>query len=293
MASVSTDKNPELVYDVGMHKGEDSDYYLKKGFTVVGFEADPDLAEHCRQRFAEELRSGRLTIVEGAIVRQGMPGIENGRIKFFKNRGTTIWGTVVSDWAERNEILGSTSETIEVPVVDFTRCLAEHGIPHFLKIDIEGMDSVCLEALHEFDHKPDFVSIESEKVSFARLVAELNLLVDLGYTGFKAVQQMGIGRQREPDPAREGRRVGYRFKEGASGLFGGDLPGEWVSYEDILDRYRRIFLEYDWLGDTGRFSRYLVGKAFRELLCLVLRRPVPGWYDTHARHASATPPEAA
>ena len=59
--------NPRLIYDFGMHKGEDTEYYLKKGFEVVSFEANPELAAHCRERFAEEIAAGRLTIVEGAV----------------------------------------------------------------------------------------------------------------------------------------------------------------------------------------------------------------------------------
>ncbi len=32
-----------LIYDVGMHNGADTDYYLKKGAKVVSIEADPQL----------------------------------------------------------------------------------------------------------------------------------------------------------------------------------------------------------------------------------------------------------
>src|ERR1019366_6379367 len=58
----STRRHADLIYDVGMHKGEDSDFYLQKGFRVIGFEADPDLIEHCRNRFSREIEQGRLTI---------------------------------------------------------------------------------------------------------------------------------------------------------------------------------------------------------------------------------------
>lgn len=42
--------------------------YLKKGFRVIGFEADPILAEHCRSRFSDEVENGRLIVVNAAIV---------------------------------------------------------------------------------------------------------------------------------------------------------------------------------------------------------------------------------
>ena len=68
---VYTPKHLDLIYDVGMHKGEDTDFYLRKGFRVVAFEADPDLTGYCRKRFKEFLDSGQLKIVEGAIVSLG------------------------------------------------------------------------------------------------------------------------------------------------------------------------------------------------------------------------------
>ena len=44
----SARKHYDLIYDVGMHKGEDTEFYLSKGFKVVGFEADPDLTQYNR-----------------------------------------------------------------------------------------------------------------------------------------------------------------------------------------------------------------------------------------------------
>jgi hypothetical protein len=31
--------HPDLIFDVGFHRGEDTDFYLKKGFRVVAVEA--------------------------------------------------------------------------------------------------------------------------------------------------------------------------------------------------------------------------------------------------------------
>ena len=33
------DVNLNLVFDIGMHLGADTEFYLKKGFNVIGFEA--------------------------------------------------------------------------------------------------------------------------------------------------------------------------------------------------------------------------------------------------------------
>ena len=39
--------DPKLVYDVGVHRGDDTAYYLHKGFRVVGVEANPAMAATC------------------------------------------------------------------------------------------------------------------------------------------------------------------------------------------------------------------------------------------------------
>lgn len=279
-------KHSDLIFDVGMHKGEDTDYYLKKGFNVVAFEANPELVKFCKERFAEEIQKGKLKIIEGAII-DGVPDERSGKtVKFFRNKDVSVWGTVDESWAKRNEILGTVSEVIEIPVVDFTECLRLYGVPHYLKIDIEGMDTVCLRALKNVESRPDYVSIESEKVSFEKLSDELDLLRQLGYTSFKAVQQYGISRQKEPNPAKEKKYLNYHFQEGSSGLFGEDLPFEWKNYDQILRQYKAIFKQYRILGDNGLITRYFIGKIIRRLISVILRRPIPGWYDTHAKHSS-------
>jgi FkbM family methyltransferase len=282
------EKQDDLVYDVGMHKGEDADYYLKKGFRVIGFEANPDLVEQCRSRFSEEIMNGKLVVVEGAII--ALPPGDTGdrTVRFYRNKNSTIWGTVADDWARRNELLGTENEIIDVPVVDFTSCLKKYGIPHYLKIDIEGMDTECLKALAQFDERPDYVSIESDKVSFDSLLEEMDLFEQLSYTNFKAVQQICISRQKEPNPSREGRFTGYRFQPGSSGLFGEDLPGAWKDRDQVLKKYKFIFLQYRLFGDYGKLSKYFVGKVIRKVLSILRGRQIPGWYDTHAKHSSVS-----
>ena len=81
---------PDLIYDVGMHRGEDAEFYLKKGYDVVGFEANPDLVASAKNAFAEAIASGRLRIIEGAIVSD--PNITH--ITFFRYDDRSKWGTI-------------------------------------------------------------------------------------------------------------------------------------------------------------------------------------------------------
>jgi FkbM family methyltransferase len=276
-------ENKKLIYDVGMHKGEDSHYYLKKGFKVIGFEADPDLAELCRQRFSEEIGTGQLIIVEGAIIDLKVNKGIDGKIKFFKNRKTSVWGTVVNDWEDRNKTYGSESEIIEVPIINFSECLNQFGIPYYLKIDIEGMDPVCLKSLKDFTKRPDYISIESNKVSFEELKDEFAVFKQLGYDKFHVINQSRITSQKEPKDSIEGRYLNYKFERGSSGLFGNDLNKKWRSMDESIELYKKIFQGYKLLGDNSLINKLSFGRFFTRTLSRLTG--IPGWYDTHAKHS--------
>lgn len=282
----SPKKNKNLIYDVGMHKGEDTDYYLKKGFNVVAFEADPMLAQQCKIKFEDHIKNGSLTIVEGAIIDFTEGNKHEKTVKFFKNKTVSVWGTVASDWAVRNEHMGTSTEIIEVPAINFADCIKKYGIPHYLKIDIEGMDTICLKALIEFEEKPDYISIESDKVSFEKLEIEFQLFQKLGYTKFKAINQSNIFDQKEPQNSKEGKYLGHKFIDGSSGLFGADLPGSWKNMEEIKVQYKKIFRRYKLYGDYGTLRKYLIVKAILKIINFFSSEQIPGWYDTHAKHGS-------
>jgi hypothetical protein len=198
-------------------------------------------------------------------------------------------------WADRNLRLGiASSAAIEVPVIDFCQAMQQHGVPYYLKVDIEGCDMVCVETLERFAERPDYVSIESDKLRFANIRREINALARLGYDAFQAVEQSTLHRvQRPPSPATEGDYVPHRFELGASGLFGSELPGRWKDRRKVLSQYRAIRAGYALLGDDGLMTRWRFKGSWRlqDLAARLLGRftegPVPGWYDTHARHSAA------
>ena len=112
-------KRQNLIYDVGMHEGEDTEYYLKKGFMVIGFEADPQLVEHCRDKFTKAIKQSEVVIVPGAIIDRGAVDDGQNKVRFYRNLDNSDWGTTHKAWASRNEQLGSRNEVIEVDAVDF------------------------------------------------------------------------------------------------------------------------------------------------------------------------------
>lgn len=291
---IETPKHKDLIYDIGMHKGEDTEFYLRKGFRVIAFEADPALVRSCRDRLKEFIDQGKLTIIEGAIV--DLDAIDAGqkKVQFYKNDDNSVWGTVCINWAERNTRLGTSSSMVEVDVINFARVIQERGVPHFMKVDIEGCDMVSINALRKFRERPDYVSIESDKTSFANIEHEINTLIDLDYDYFQAVEQSAIHlSQSLPYPSREGEYVAQHFEQGSSGLFGSELGDKWKSKHEILRQYRAVWMGYYLLGDDGIMNQWKFRGAWRlrsltrHFLSLFTKAAVPGWYDTHARHSCA------
>jgi FkbM family methyltransferase len=268
---------PDLIYDVGMHRGEDSEFYLSKGFRVVAVEANPELCDEVSRRLAPSVAGGQLTIVNAAIV--DCPG----PVTFYACDEISDWGTVRDDWVERNAAMGASAREITVEGVRFGDVLARHGVPYFLKIDIEGNDMLCLDGLLGLSDVPRYISIESEKVSWQALVREFDVLNRLGYSQFKVVNQTSVGDQICPNPPREGEYVSHHFRFGSSGLFGEEAPGRWKSRGMALLHYRWIFAKYRAVGNYGIFPnlhrRFPAGHRLKKLLH-------PGWYDTHASRPS-------
>ncbi len=285
--SNATSANRNLIYDVGMHKGEDTAYYLEKGFQVVAFEADPGLVAAARSAFKDAIAEQRLVLVEGVITEASLLGEPGRTATFYRNDALSVWGTAEEAFAERSRQDGYKITQVDVAVVDLPGTLKTYGVPYYMKIDIEGMDWVCLEALAALETSPAYVSIESEKESFGRLVAEIETLEKLGYTSYQAVQQFLIPGRHAPVPSSEGVSCAYCFPDNASGVFGGDLPADaWLGKEEIINRYYDIFLMYRRFGDHSLIGRYAWSRNLTYSLSRLLRRPLPGWYDTHARHQS-------
>jgi len=261
----------DLIYDLGLHRGEDTQFYLAKGFRVVAIDANGELCAEASARFAPQVASGRLRILNRAISAQA------GDVTFFRNAKRSEWGTIDPLWAERNLSKGAGSTCTVVEASTLAEVTREFGVPYFVKIDIEGLDLVALRSLAAAPARPKYVSIESEKTSFAALEAEFAALRELGYDRFKIVAQHDVPRQLPPSPPLEGSYCDHVFERGASGLFGEEAPGAWVSAEAAIEAYRPIFARYRLIGD---------GVDVRTRILRPLARAVgigAGWYDTHAR----------
>ena len=269
----------DLIYDNGAYHGEDSEFYLLKGFRVVAVEADPDLCRFTAHRLSEFVATGQLTIVNRAIA----PG--PGPLIYYRS-STPEWGTVVPEWNADLETRGVRSEPIIVEGVTLADLAAEYGDAFYMKLDIEGMDRRAIESLEGTAIRPKYVSMEttfSRVSSFDAIGADFDTLARLGYDRFKIVDQSSVQRQPAPDLAARG--VPFRFAEGSSGLFGEEAPGDWQSAAEALAGFKRL-LRGKWL-QMRLYRRPLIYSHY----CTIMSRltgtyPNLGWFDIHARHAS-------
>jgi FkbM family methyltransferase len=254
----------KLIYDVGMNDGNDTAYYLHRGFSVVAIEADPVLAEQASLRFPREIAEGRLKIMNVAISENA------GVLPFWICETKSGWNSFDRSIASRD---GCPHHQIEVQCSRLDSILANEGVPYYLKIDIEGHDSLCLDQLVDHD-LPKYISLESGGVE------PLYRLQKLGYTHFKCISQFYFFPLDLPPIPQEvkyrhlanlmtdrnillrvARRCGawrpilarmtrirhemeknrtsngWTFSGETSGPFGEDTSGRWQSFDEIIRTY--------------------------------------------------------
>lgn len=243
--------NYKLIYDVGMHNGDDTAYYLHRGYNVVAVEADPDLAAAGCERFGGAIQEGRLTILNVAIAEQ------RGEADFWICDQLRVWNSFDKNIASRN---GLPCHQVKVRTVPLRDIFAEYGVPYYLKLDIEGHDHIAAADISPED-APEFVSLEINSVD------DFYLLRSKGYRRFKCIQQgyftpvvspvlsvksaagMIVTRIKSTDVANRLRAIwrglrparaqapllgSWTFDPGSSGPFGDETPGEWMSFEKVL-----------------------------------------------------------
>ena len=164
----------EIIYDVGAHKGEDTEFYLKKGFAVVAIEAIPELCASLEQKFSKFLLEGQLKILNVAVSTMAGP------VDFYIDEKMGN-GTSNPDWVARNRFLGGgKTRKISIATRPLVDIIKEYGVPRYCKIDIEGNDLDALKSLIGSPETPPFISVESEKRDWHRLMEEFLAFRELG-----------------------------------------------------------------------------------------------------------------
>ncbi len=270
--------NKNLIYDVGMHSGKDTEFYLKKGFNVVAIEANPILVKNAEEKFKKQTDKGKLVIVNKAI------SDEEGKIEFFVNQKNDEWSTISQDYVARNDKVKAHSEKVEVECCTFDCMLSQHGMPYYLKVDIEGFDILCIKSLKKFKELPKYLSVESSGTNkFEETFELLSHLYVLGYRKFKLINQAENYKIKLPEPAKEGNYIDHMFSGlDNSGAFGEETDGEWQDVQAIMAEYMEVHRKQGkYTVQAPKYNRYL-GYLYR-LTCRLLNRTPVGWYDIHCK----------
>jgi FkbM family methyltransferase len=210
-----------LVFDIGFHNGDDTEHYLARGFNVVAVEANPELAEAGRRRFADAIGAGKLRLLNVGIAQ------EVGQSEFYLNRSRDVWSSFVPDIGRA----GGKFSVVSIPTTTLSTLQREFGTPYYLKIDIDGHEWICLRDLSD---TPQYVSVEAAHLEY------LAFLWSKGYRQFKVVNQMD-------------HHAGTGFRPGSSGPVS-DTIAEWDTLETAaydylhvqLGRPARSSLGYGW-----------------------------------------------
>ena len=234
----------DLIFDLGAAAGDDTAYYLHRGYRVVAVEPNPVSAACLRERFASQIDTGDLMLVEAAI------STSEGEASFWVCDDEPVWSSFDRRLASQKQ---SNHHAIRVNTCRFRSLLKRFGIPYYCKIDIEGSDGICLEDMTE-NSKPPFVSVEMGYDGSGPVPDGTWALFDrlraLGYRRFKVISQVTY---RQPPlwfalakaqlPRRLSARFtlidakfrkhrsgdGWSFDGDSSGPFGEDTDGKWLN----------------------------------------------------------------
>jgi len=251
-----TNQLPEfhgLIYDIGAHEGQDTGFYLKKGFRVVAVDANPAMIEKVQEKFSDYIASGQLMVCNAGIV--GKPMAE--KKPFFINDKSTSWSSFLLPVAGRD---GTACREILVPCLTMGQLFEEYGKPYYVKIDIEGYDHIALESIKQSGVKPKYISVENG------FMGMLNSLTKMGFSKFKYVQQNNLPSIILPNPPLEGDYVSHSFTIGSSGPFGEETPGRWKNKEEI-----RKIISKVWNPEGHDKNPHH-------------KDEIHGWFDLHAKY---------
>ena len=213
-----------LIFDLGMHLGLDTEFYLQKGFRVVAVEAAPWMIENAKKCLQQYLATGQLVIVDRAFW-----SADETEIPFYLNNDKQDWSSAFRSWAEKG---GHRVQEVKVRTTTLSRLFEQYGVPYYIKCDIEGADELFVHQLLADQRRPSYVSVEAISLE------ALAVLYVAGYDRVQIVNQALNVLVQPPDPAREGRLVPVKFNGHMSGLFGRELKHEaWVSFTQAANMY--------------------------------------------------------
>lgn len=229
-----------LIIDVGMHNGDDTYYYLSKGYRVLSIEANPVLYANGLKRFRKEIDEQRLKILNVGI------SDNKGTFPFYVDKHRTQQSSF-----NRPDEINNRYEVLQIQTTPFDEILQPLEVPHYIKVDIEGYDKYCVNALDK-NRLPQYFSCEATSLE---LLVKLH---EVGYRKFKIIDQFFGHKALDLKVAASPLYKWYyffrfsflkytrniykaEFPKGSSGPFGEKTAGSWISFNEAKDLYNGFF----------------------------------------------------
>ena len=230
-----------LVIDIGMFDAADTQYYLDTGHRVIAVEAHSGYVRKAEQALQRYIQSGQLTILNVAIAPS------NGAVTLNVDQSNAGGHSIISQVVDQ----ASESPGLVVQGCRMSDILANAPErPKLIKVDIEGADHLCLEAL-TVENRPQYLSCEMHD----GLERQMPHLQSCGFTRFKLVDQMsfleisngyplidrlalGLLRRVGYSDPRAIRRAGRWFVAGfSSGPAPWESNGRWRTAEEVIAQF--------------------------------------------------------
>lgn len=209
-------ENRRIIYDLGANNGDDIPYYLKKADLVVAVEANPRSCDEIRERFAGDVASGRLIVVNSVITEATD---STDFVDFYIHKKKGIWSQFPRPVNVEN------FDLVKLPALSVVDLVSNYGDPHYIKIDLEGYDYKILNDLFINNIYPPYISAESHDPRVFALFCNSGVykayklvpgkLVDFQYRNFRFNTVDG--------------QAVYSFPYHSAGPFGNDVKGEWLT----------------------------------------------------------------
>jgi len=169
----------DLVFDIGAHVGDRIASFRRLGARVVAVEPQPALAKllrlmnwRSREVIVEEIAVGSRAGTAALMINVDNPTVSTASTAFITAaRGAPGWQAQA--W----------SETISVPMTTLDALIARHGVPAFIKIDVEGFEAEVLAGL---SRGVDALSFEFTTIQRDVALACVERCVALGFSRFNA-----------------------------------------------------------------------------------------------------------